>query len=153
MYRTLLVSACVSALTALVVGGGALASASSSGGGQTFTVIEKSTGGKFVDLGKKGFGVGDEFTFASDFWNTAQTRKVGHSNGYCVVISATRDHCFATARFHGGTLEAEGGNLSSASDFSLAITGGTGKYRGANGQVTIHSLSDTTSRDVIQLVD
>jgi hypothetical protein len=76
-----LVSACASALTALVVGGGALASASSSGGGQTFTVIEKSTGGKFVDLGKKGFGVGDEFTFASDFWNTAQTRKVGHSTG------------------------------------------------------------------------
>ena len=154
MYRTLVLVACVSALTALVIGGGAFASASSSGGGvRTITLIEKSTSGKYVDLGPKGFSVGDEFVFSSDFWNASQTHKVGRSDGYCVILSHTRDHCVATASFDGGTLEVAGGSLIDAKTFSLAVTGGTGKYRGAEGQVTIHSLTDTVSRDVIELVD
>jgi allene oxide cyclase len=152
MYRMLVAAAAAAAATALVIGAGALASTSSGTGARTFTVIEKSTSGTYVDLGPKGFGPGDEFTFASDFWNTARTKKVGHSNGYCVVLSTTRDHCVATARFHGGTLEAAGGNLLAAEDFKLAITGGTGRFIGANGQVSIHSINDSLSRDTIRLV-
>ena len=81
MLRKLLLTAGVGALVAIAIGGASFASASG-GGGRTIVVIEKSTSGKFVDLGKRGDSVGDEFFFGSVFWNTAHTHQVGSNHGY-----------------------------------------------------------------------
>jgi hypothetical protein len=77
MLRKCLLTAGVGALVAMAIGGASFASASSEGGGRTIVVIEKTTSQHFLDLGKPGPSAGDEFFFGSQFWNTAQTHKVG----------------------------------------------------------------------------
>jgi hypothetical protein len=136
---------------AFVVGGGAFAVASGSGSDgpvKTITVIEKSGPSHFVDVGKKGFSIGDEFTINSVFWNTAQTARVGSNHGYCVAITRRLSHCVGTAKLMGGTIEYSA-NLpaNTSSDFRVAVNG-------AEGQVTIHSLNSSGSltRDVIELI-
>jgi hypothetical protein len=157
MLRRLLSTAGVAGVVAFVVGGGAFAVASSSGSDgpvKTITVIEKSGPSHFVDVGKKGFSIGDEFTINSVFWNTTQTARVGSNRGYCVVISRRLSHCVGTARLMGGTLEYSANLTGSSSDFRVAVNGGTGPLKGAEGQVTIHNLNSdgSLSRDVIELV-
>jgi allene oxide cyclase len=159
MYRKLVATACASALLAVAIGGGAFASAASSGGGaepQTITLIDKTVAQQFVDLGAKGFSVGDEFIFTSRLWNLARTQRLGVLHGVCTVDSTAGQgsaHCVGTAHLRGGTLEFAGeGSNGPVSVF--AITGGTGRFIGARGQVTSRSLNaqDTISRDVIRLV-
>ena len=156
MFRRLLAAAGVAGVVAFVVGGGALAVASNSGGdgpAQTITVIEKSGSSHFLDLGKSGFSIGDEFTFNSVFWNADQTARVGANHGYCVALTQRLSHCAGTARLMGGTIEFAG-NVSNSSQFRIAITGGTGPFKGAEGQVTVQNLnaSGSLSRDTILLV-
>ncbi len=156
MLHRLLTTAGVAAVVAFVVGGGASAVASSGrsdGPVRTITVIEKSTGGQYVDVGKKGFSVGDEFTIHSTFWNVGRTKVVGSNRGYCVVLSTRLAHCSGTARLMGGSLAYAGTTPTSNATFTIAITGGTGALESAEGQVTVHQLDaqGDVSRDVIQL--
>jgi allene oxide cyclase len=158
MYRKLLAAAGASALLAVVVGGGAFASAASSGQrhSQTFTVIGKQVEQHFVNLGAKGFGVGDEFIFTDQLWNSSRTKKVGSLNVLCTVTSTANNgtaHCVGTATLAGGTLEFAGLSTNQSTTF-VAITGGTGRYIGAGGQVTSHSLNSqgTLERDTIHIV-
>src|SRR5439155_15305038 len=120
---------------------------------QSITVIEKTTSDHFVDVGKPGFSIGDEFFFNSVFWNADQTQRVGVNHGYCVLLSTRLAHCAGTARLMGGTIEYAGNINPSASDLRIAITGGTGTLKHAEGQILIHNLNaeGTLSRDVIQL--
>jgi len=151
MLRKLLLTAGVGALVAIAIGGASFASAS--GGGRTIVVIEKSAPGKFVDLGKRGGSVGDEFFFHSAFWNTARTHKVGSNRGYCVFETVTVIHCVGTARLHGGTIEYAFQGDTSPNAPTPAITGGTGSFEGAGGHVDIHNLNadGSVSRDVIHI--
>jgi hypothetical protein len=155
VFRRLLTTAGVAGVVAFVVGGGAYAVASGSGSDgprRTITVIEKSGAGHFVDVGKRGFSIGDEFTFNSVFWNTDRTKRLGKNHGYCVVITRRLTHCAGTARLLGGTIE-YAGNTPGDGDFKIAITGGTASMKGAEGQVTVHNLDSegSVSRDVIEL--
>jgi len=155
MFHRLLTTAGVAAVVAFVVGGGAYAVASGGGSDgpvRTITVIEKSGNGQYIDLGKKGFSVGDEFIIRSTFWNLARTERVGSNHGYCVVVSRKLAQCSGTARLHGGTL-AYAGASANKSTFTIAITGGTRAFESAEGQVTVHNLdaSGNVSRDVIEL--
>ena len=157
MFHRLLTTAGVAAAVAFVVGGGAFAIASGSEDGQaeSITVIEKTTSQHFVDVGKAGFSIGDEFFFNSEFWNADQTQQVGSNHGYCVLLTARLAHCAGTGRLFGrGTVEYAGNVKLTASDLRIAITGGTGGLKHAEGQVLIHNLNadGTLSRDVIELV-
>jgi hypothetical protein len=53
-----------------------------------------------------------------------------------------------------GTLEFAGETTTAGSTSTIAITGGTGSFVGAEGQVTVHNLDTqgTLSRDVIVLL-
>ena len=97
---------------------------------------------------------GDEFFFASQFWNTARTHKVGSNRGFCVFETQTVAHCVGTARLAGGRLEFAGETTFTGADSIIAITGGTGAFDGAEGHVSIHNLNSegTLSRDVIVLL-
>ena len=155
MLRKLLMTAGVGALVAMAIGGASFASASGDeSGGRTIVVIEKTTSQKFLDLGKPGPTAGDEFFFASQFWNTARTHKIGSNRGHCVFESQTVLHCVGTARLAGGTLEFAGETTTSGTTSTIAITGGTGALDGAEGHVSIRNLNPegTVSRDVIVLL-
>ena len=155
MLRKLLMTAGVGALVAMAIGGASFASASGDkSGGVTIVVIEKTTSQHFLDLGKPGPTPGDMFFFASQFWNTAQTHKVGSNRGHCVFESRSVAHCVGTARLLGGTAEFAGETTATGSDSIIAITGGTGTLDGAEGHVRVHNLNSegTLSRDTIVLL-
>lgn len=156
MLRKLLTTAGVGALVAMAIGGASFASASGDeSGGRTIVVIEKTTSQHVLDLGKAGPSPGDMFFFASQFWNTAQTHKVGSLRGHCVIESQVALHCVGTAHLLGGTLELAGeATFTGSSDSVIAITGGTGTLDGAEGHVTVHNLNSegTLSRDTIVLL-
>src|SRR5207342_291429 len=143
MLRKLLMTAGMGALVAMAIGGASFASASGGGegGGRTIVVIEKTTSQKFLDLGKPGPTAGDEFFFASQFWNTARTHKVGSNRGFCAFETQTAAHCVGTAQLAGGTLEFAGEATITGADSVIAITGGTGAFDGAEGHVSIHNLN------------
>jgi hypothetical protein len=154
MLRKLLMTAGVGALVAMAIGGASFASASGEGGGRTIVVIEKTTSQRFVDFRQAGPTAGDEFFFASQFWNTARTHKIGSNHGYCVVEIQAVVQCVGTARLDGGTLEYAFEDTMNPNPPTPAITGGTGAFDGAEGHVTIHNLNPngTLSRDVIVLL-
>jgi hypothetical protein len=155
MSRKLFATAAAIAVVALAVGGGTFASASSSDHqSRTLTFIEKSTN-TFVDLGPTGAGLGDELVFNGRLWNTAQTRQVGSTHGYCVVVDLQRGlvHCVGSATLRGGSLQLSG-TIGQTATFTVAITGGTGAYQGVGGRLVVHNLNQqgTLSRDVFNIV-
>jgi allene oxide cyclase len=109
------------------------------GQGRTITVIEHATTDTTTDTGAKGDSVGDVLTFANDVFNAGDTAKVGTDNGYCLrtVVGAAYE-CNLTTLLAGGQITVEGPFLDAA-DSTLAITGGTGLYRGARGEMELHS--------------
>jgi hypothetical protein len=131
----LVLAAAVSALAAGGDGGG------SSRGGKTLTVVEHATTDTTTDIGAPGDSVGDVLTFANDVFNAADTAKVGTDQGYCIrVVAGTSYECNWTTLLPGGQIVVEG-PFRDAANSTLAITGGTGRYRGARGTMDLRSLA------------
>lgn len=114
---------------------------SSSGQRHTFTVVEVETESGFVDLGEKGFTLGDEGAVF-----TAKLRRdgkvVGHDSGVCFVtsIKIPAAQCSITAQFANGQIALQIVNdLTSASNVAV-ITGGTGAYEDAAGEVRVRFI-------------
>jgi allene oxide cyclase len=138
----LVLAAAVSALAAGGDGGGS--SRGGNGGGKTLTVVEHATTDTTTDTGAAGDSVGDVLTFANEVFNAADTAKVGTDQGYCIrVVAGTSYECNWTTMLPGGQIVVEGPFLDAANS-TLAITGGTGRYRGARGTMDLRSLAGGT---------
>jgi allene oxide cyclase len=147
MRRVLSIVVPVAAVVALVVALTASASGSGRGEGsghdrgqgKTITVIEHATTDTTTDTGAQGDSVGDMLTFANDVFDAADATKVGTDNGYCLrTVKAAAYECNWTTFLAGGHITVEG-PFFDAKDSTLAITGGTGRYRGARGEMELHS--------------
>lgn len=69
---------------------------------------------------------------------------MGTDQGYCVRTVVGKSYaCNWTTSLAGGQITVEGPFLD-AGDSTLAITGGTGRYRKASGFMKLHSLEDGT---------
>jgi hypothetical protein len=109
------------------------------GQGRTITVIEHATTDTTTDTGAKGDSVGDILTFANEVFDATDTTKAGTDNGYCLrTVAGTAYECNWTTFLAGGQITVEG-PFFDAKDSTLAITGGTGRYRGARGEMELHS--------------
>lgn len=120
----------------------------------------------WLDLGATGDSLGDQLHFTSDLIQpprsgvgppppgagVPQERKVGEDGGVCSVARivpdvATTYHCVGTNSLPLGQITTQGLVTYAAGEdvrqepYTFAITGGTGKYRAARGQVTIKDLS------------
>jgi hypothetical protein len=129
----------------LVVAVSAWASGSGSSGsardrsGKTLTVIEHATTDTTTDTGASGDSVGDILTFANDVFDSSDATKVGTDNGYCLrTVKGAAYECNWTVLLAGGQITVEGPFLDAANS-TLAITGGTGRYRGARGSMDLQS--------------
>jgi allene oxide cyclase len=136
------VVALIVAVTASAAGGGG---GNGGGGGRdrgqgrTITVIEHATTDTTTDTGAKGDTVGDILTFANDVFDAADRAKVGTDNGYCLrTVAGAAYECNWTTFLSGGQITVEG-PFFDAKDSTLAITGGTGRFRGARGTMELHS--------------
>ncbi|HET9460786.1 MAG TPA: dirigent protein [Gaiellaceae bacterium] len=140
MKRSLIAAACatiVAAIAFAATAGGEPAALTA-----TFTVVERATTDAVTDTGKKGDSAGDILTFANELYNSANTKKVGTNNGYCVrTVVGKSWECWWTAFVAGGQVTVEGPFLD-AGPSKLSITGGTGKYSRARGWMDLRARND-----------
>jgi allene oxide cyclase len=104
-----------------------------------FTVVEHAVTDTTTDTGAKGDSVGDLLTFANPVFDAANKKQLGSDNGYCLRTKAGAAYeCNWTLALAGGSLVVEG-PFYDTKDSVLAITGGTGKWASARGQMTLHA--------------
>jgi hypothetical protein len=100
-----------------------------------------------IDVGKKGFGVGDYFVLSKDpFFNRSLEKELGYFTGDCMIVAINEEtfeatlECDVTANFRDGSIITVEGPITfseeaAESEATLAVTGGTGKYKTAHGEV------------------
>lgn len=141
----------VAALALLLMAAGVMAAGAASdtssqddGGGQVIRLTTKQVHQGFVDHGAPGFSVDDAFVFSNDLYKNGE--KVGEDGGTCTVTriasGAATLHCLGTNSLPGGQISVQG-LAAPGEPFELAITGGTGRYRKARGQVFGENTSPT----------
>ena len=102
-------------------------------------VVEHAATDTVTDTGASGDSVGDILTFANEVYDEANAQKVGSDNGHCLrTVVGKAWECFWTLLLSDGQLTVEGPYYDTQ-DSMLAITGGTGAYEGARGQMTLHA--------------
>jgi allene oxide cyclase len=142
------------AFSAIVIGALTLAVAAWAGGpahhgggqkgGKSFTVIEHATTDATTDTGPQGDSAGDVLTFANEVFDRSDTRPVGTDQGYCIrVVAGSSYECNWTTFLKGGQIVVEG-PFYDAKDSTLAVTGGTGRFKRARGTMDLHALENGT---------
>jgi hypothetical protein len=136
------------AVIALVALGGAaispaLGSSGDDEGQRTIRVVSVLEEQEFLDLGAEGESVGDQFIFTSKLLKGGE--QVGHDGVVCTIVSLERHEaqCVATEWFSGGQITLQGLISFAGEPPAVPITGGSGKYEGAEGELHIRPVSET----------
>src|SRR5437867_1943162 len=104
-------------------------------GGGTIRVVERAT----TDAVTNGSGdsAGNILTFANDVFDSANANKVASDQGSCVRIVVGKSwECTWTTFLPAGQIIVEG-PFYDLSDSTLAVIGGTGKYRNVRGSMDL----------------
>jgi allene oxide cyclase len=102
-------------------------------------VVEHAKTDATAHIGKAADNRGDILTFANEVFDAADKTKVGSDQGFCVrVVVGKAFECMWTLSLGDGQITVEGPFLD-AGDSVLAVTGGTGKYAGAGGEMKLHA--------------
>lgn len=149
--RNLVVGLLIAAAAAIAVAGVAGASNGKGHGKQegkhgkkTIVVIERATTDTVIDNGDTGDSIGDMIAFGNELFDKTDTKKVGTDQGSCVrTVVGVAYECSWTNSLKGGQIVVQGPFLD-AGDSTLAITGGTGKYKDARGTMDLHATSPTS---------
>jgi hypothetical protein len=100
-------------------------------------VIEHATTDTVVDLTTNGDSTGDLLTFHNELFDDGNEIVVGTDQGECVRIEVGASwECRWINFLEGGSITVEGPFLDDGPS-ALAITGGTGAYRGARGSMRL----------------
>jgi hypothetical protein len=148
----------VIAVVALVVGavspalGSSSQGAASTASGQTIRVVAVFT--EFdanIDLGAPGFSLGDEVVFSGNLLRHGE--QVGRVGVVCTFVSTQNPdrveaQCPGTATLPGGQIAVQGVIVNRALNFTLPITGGSGRYDRARGQLVSRDISTPTQPQV-----
>jgi allene oxide cyclase len=101
-------------------------------------LVERAIGETTVDLGAKGDSIGDTLVFSNGVFDAANKTQLGTDQGFCVrTVVGKSWECFWTLTLKTGQITIEG-PFSDVGDSLFSITGGTGKYAGAKGSMTLH---------------
>jgi allene oxide cyclase len=146
MRRTLILTSAVAVLASALTAG-ALALGSGSGGivaPVTVHVVEHPVTDQVIDVGAPGDSPGDQLPFANPIFDADNDTRVGSDQGNCVRASTTqgRWECMWTTFLPKGQVTVEGPFRDAFATTVLAVTGGTGKYANARGQMVLHLRSD-----------
>ena len=104
---------------------------------QEIKVVEHADTDAVTDTGDKGDTAGDILTFANEVYDADDKNKVGSDQGICFrTLVGKAWECFWTLSLDKGQITVEGPFLD-AGDSVLAITGGTGDFAGATGDMAL----------------
>jgi hypothetical protein len=130
---------CINRVSALALVAGAALVIAGAASAETIKLVERATTDVVTDTGAEGDTVGDILTFANELYDEANANQVGTDNGWCVRTAVgVAWECFWTASLAGGQITVAGPFLD-AGDSVLAITGGTGAYGSASGEMKLHA--------------
>jgi hypothetical protein len=93
---------------------------------------------------------GDPLTFTNPVFNAADARRVGHDEGFCMRLDPAKGvwECLWTTFLPQGQITVQG-PFYDTRDSTLSITGGTGAYRDARGQMKLHALDGGKKYDFV----
>jgi hypothetical protein len=155
----------VALVAALLVGGGSvLASPVAGGAGDRTTTIRlhaRTVDAADLDLGARGPSLGDQLVFSDNLFQDAD--RVGTTHGSCTLtrlrVGALTLQCVVTLILDGkGQITVQGAAVFRESGpddprFTVAVTGGTGRYRDAAGVLRVQELSETEADLVVELTE
>jgi hypothetical protein len=104
-----------------------------------------------IDLGAAGFSLGDMVVFSGNLLrNGEQLGRVGVVCTFVSVANAERveAQCPTTSILPGGQITTQGTIVNRSLNFTLPVTGGSGRYQGAGGQVVSRDVSTPTQPQV-----
>jgi hypothetical protein len=104
-------------------------------------VVERATTDTPVNIGTNtGDALGNQLVFHNFVYDAADKAQVGSDNGNCVrTVVGKVWECYWTILLRGGQMTVEGPFYDDGTDSMLAITGGTGIYKDARGQMKLHA--------------
>lgn len=155
MRKFLIITASAVALF-LAFGSMVAASAGTSAtGSQTIRLVARQVSATLVPVpGQTGHQLvpGDQLVFTDSL--TRNSASYGHNAIHCVIVVAADAVCTGAFTLPGGQLTIAGdvGSINSHGSKTVAVTGGTGQYQGARGQLTVQDRSATVSVDTFQLI-
>ena len=111
-----------------------------SASGATLKLVERALGNAtHVHGGAAADNVGDILTFSNPVYDAANKVKLGFDQGYCVRLVVGQSYeCHWTLSLAQGQIAVDGPFLD-AGDSTLSVTGGTGAYSGARGEMLLHA--------------
>ena len=111
---------------------------------ESLTLIEHVTNETVVDLGDKGDAVGDTLVFNNELYDDKDANLVGNSNGSCIrtTVGELWECTFTNTMEHGSLVVV--GPFHDSGRGTFAITGGTGEYSDATGQMILTTAEEST---------
>jgi hypothetical protein len=149
------------AITGLIVIGvlsaGMALTGASAGEDEELQLFTKTTESSFLDVGEEGLSLGDQFIF-HDVLRTGGER-VGHAGGVCTTTSTAvgpqaESSCQVTLWLSDGQIATQGLVAPPTEPpvaFDVAITGGTGRYQDATGQLHVKEITEGRARLTLHL--
>ena len=137
------------ALVALAVGVVSPAWGSSGDKEATFRLLAVTTELKF-----QGRALGDQIVFTNKLLR-GET-EVGHEGAVCTVTSVERQEaqCIATFSLRGGQITAQALiHLGDLAPYLVAVTGGSGRYEGAEGEIEVRPVTQDSGIRIFHLKD
>ena len=155
MRRAIITAVAAGAIGAAALLGPAGAFASpgtASAGGTTLHFTAHFTHGSIVDAAPVGPSAGDQQVVVGTLTQASQVAgRFGFVCEFLTASTSTTEACQGTGRLGGGSIVVGGASQMNTQDHTWAVVGGTGKYRGATGQVLIHDIDDHTSEVTVEL--
>jgi hypothetical protein len=154
-------AAVLAAVVAVV--GVSLASAQSKGSsdGQVIKLFALTVQTTDIDLGPPGFSLGDQNVFSDDLSPQKGSATTGIDGGVCTIVridetaNTATAQCVVTASLAGGQIAIQGlatfAEEPEPTKLVLPITGGSGSFSGASGEVTVELISDTEANLTVEL--
>jgi allene oxide cyclase len=104
---------------------------------QELKMVEHATTDAVTDTGAAGDSAGDILTFSNEVFDADDKNKIGTDQGICFrTVPGKAWECFWTLSLEKGQLTVEGPFYDSG-DSVLAVTGGTGDFAGALGEMAL----------------
>lgn len=108
------------------------------------TVVERAETDVVIDNGDPGDSIGDLLAFGNPVFDATNTTRIGDDQGSCVrTVVGKAWECSWTLILADGSIAVQGPFYDTA-DSDMAITGGTGAYRGASGQMHLRAIDATS---------